>query len=165
MITVPKSHDFTNRTILQNTITPHLNKFLASPSFKAFCNDDNILTEPKTNPLAFSNPDGTFRHICTSANKSDMSDSKEDSPTPPPTHIPYFEIVIRSITHTINPPPDFTNITLNTKSLQLKCGEFDADAMTKITSLANLPQSQFGTFIPSCLALANSESTDPNLDN
>jgi hypothetical protein len=28
--------------------------------------------------------------------------------------------------------------------------------------MANLPQSQFGTFIPSRLALADSESTDPN---
>jgi hypothetical protein len=72
-----------------------------------------------------------------------------------PTLVPYFEIVIQSI----NPPPDFTNITLDTKSLQLKCGEFDANAMTKIMSLANLPQSQFGTFIPSRLALADSEST------
>jgi hypothetical protein len=36
--------------------------------------------------------------------------------------------------------------------------------MTKIMSLASLPQSQFGTFIPSRLALADSASTDPNLD-
>jgi hypothetical protein len=51
-----KSHEFTNLTILQNSLIRHLNKFLASPSFKAFCNNDDILTEPKTNPLALSNP-------------------------------------------------------------------------------------------------------------
>jgi hypothetical protein len=150
-----KSHEFTNRTILQNTLIRHLNKFLASPSFKAFCNDDDILTEPKTNPLAFSNPDGTFRRIRTSANESEMSDSEEDAQQPAPTLIPYFELVIRSITHTISPPPDFSSITLDTKSIQIKCSDFDADMVTKIISLANLPQSQFGTFIPARLALSD----------
>jgi hypothetical protein len=150
-----KSHEFTNRTILQNTLLRQLNKFLASPSFKASCNDDNIMTEPKTHPLAFSNPDGTFRRIRTSDDESDMSDSEDNSPTPSPTLTPYFELVIRTITHTISPPPDFTDITLDTKSIQIKCSDFDADAMTKIITLANLPQSQFGTFIPARLAFAD----------
>jgi hypothetical protein len=150
-----KSHDFTNRTILQNTLLRHLNKFLASPAFQASCNDNNTLANPKTHPPAFSNPDGSLLRTLASADESDMSDTEDDPQTPTATLTPYFELVIRSITHTISPPPDFTDITLDTKSLQIKCCDFDADAMTKIISLANLPQSQFGTFIPARLALTD----------
>jgi hypothetical protein len=62
--------------------------------------------------------------------------------------VPYFIVIERTIHHTTHTQPNDVRVRLDTKALMIRCSTKDADELSNLIIAADLPETEFGIFIP-----------------